>query len=142
MQIRFLTVFFALFLAAVGQATDTSIKPEDINSITIYYTPWHTNTNHSLSIEDIRSHPDYSFSVFGPWNIEGLFKHLPLEKMKPTTVATGDVRLVMDIKLSNGNSISFHATKFYFYSNDNKFCWQLTPEIKDLFCFEKMRLLN
>jgi hypothetical protein len=135
-------VVLLLSLAGIIRASDNLIKPEDVKEITISFMPWKSATNRRLSAEDIRSNPNYRFSVCMPWDIETLIRRLPLQQMEPTTEEPGDTRLVIDFRLSNGSRVTFHASQFYLYSEDCKHRWRVTPEFKRLFRFEEMSLLK
>ena len=142
MRIRFMIVVLLLSVAGVIRAGDNLIKSEDVKEITISFMPWKSATNRRLSAEDIRSNPNYRLSVCMPWDIETLIKRLPLRHMKPTTEESGDTRLVIDFRLSNGSRVTLHASQFYLYSEDCKFRWRVTPEFKRLFRLEEMSLFK
>ncbi|WP_257306054.1 hypothetical protein [Geothrix campi] len=142
MRIRFLIVFLVLSLAGLIQARETLIKAEDVKEVTISFMPWKTQTNRRLSAEDIRSNPNYRFSVRMPWDIKALLKHLPLQELKPTTDEPGDTRLVIDFQLANGSRMTLHASQFYLYTEDCTFRWRVTPKFKRFFRFEEMSLLK
>jgi hypothetical protein len=133
---------FLLSIAGVISAGQSRIKSEDVKEVTVSFMPWKTMRTSALSPEDLRSNPNYRFSVLMPWDIEKLLGRLPIEQMKPTTETSDDTRLVIDIHMRNGNRVSFNATKFYFFTEDKKLQFKVTPEFRRLFEFEEMRLFK
>ncbi len=99
-------------------------------------------TSHALSAEDIRARPNFRLSVLMGWDTQKILERLPLEKLEPTTEMASDIRLVIDIHIGDGKRETYIANRFYFYSEDSKRRWKMTPEFKRLFDFQDLALLK
>jgi hypothetical protein len=114
----------------------------DTQEIRISFMPWMAMTNRDQSAEDIRSHPNYRFSVLMPWDIKKVLERLELLQMEATTVAPADIRLVIDIQFKDGKRVTYLANRTYLYSENSTRRCKMTPEFKRLFDFQEMELLK
>lgn len=83
----------------------------------IYYYPWRMELRAGLTVEGLRARFASRTEIVDPDEAKDFYRSSPIDRLKPAPEAESkDVRLVIDLELTGGMTVTYFATYLRLYS--------------------------
>ena len=106
----------------------------EVSRASIYYYSWDVQTVVSLSVDDVRGEPYIRIEIIDATEAAQFARWLKARPFsKVSKKHSNDVRLVVDLVMSDGVVETLYATKFEIYANDGKTSSPLDDDFKGRF---------
>jgi len=115
----FPSISLALFVVIANLPAFSQIPDaKQVREIHLSYIPWETLTRADLSVQQVRAHPHIRVTVKTKQSIQEILNSLPISQLASSPQQSADLRLVIDLLLGSGKTITFCSDGESFFTSD------------------------
>lgn len=114
-----ISICLMLFLCNVSFAKPLSELKKQYSQATIYYAHWDIDTTTPWGADAVRRNASAVIKIDGEEQLKPLLALLDLPSVSQKASQAGDARVVFDLKVIRGETVTYYADQFGLYNGDS-----------------------